>query len=471
MKISQRKISWKSVLVLGIIIFISFLSGGRIARVHAQETPNYIFLPVVMNKYPFLPVFGIALDRLDSSTGMDMISGAGATWTRAGFIWSAIEPQEGARNWDASLEQKLVDLGTRKIQPIMLIEGTPGWALKNGFICGAVAEDKFPALGQFAYDLVKRYSAAPYNVRYWELWNEPDVTGLLGCWGDPSDNLFYGGYYYGQMLKAVYPQMKAADPGAQVLVGGLLLDCDPNNPPAGQDCLPAKFLNGILASGAGPYFDGASFHAYDFYTGMGTYGNDNWHSSSSTTGPVSIAKGRYLKGLLAQYGYGEKYLVSTETAVFYGKNVMDPPCDPNAPVDVEVTKVDYVIHSYAAAVAEGLKANIWFSALGVRCSGLLKSDLTPKAAYYAYQFAEQELGEAVFMRAIGDYGQVMGYEYETPGKKLWVVWSLDGQVHPITLPAQPLEVSRVGVDGLAVQETNDISLTVDSSPRFIEFSR
>ena len=355
----------------------------------------------------------------------------------------------------------------------MLIEGTPDWALKTGFSCGAVAEDQFPAFAQFTYDLVKRYSAPPYNVRYWEVYNEPDAAGILGCWGDTRDTLYYGGDYYGQMLQVVYPRMKEADPRAQVLVGGLLLDCDPVNPPAGRTCIESKFLNGILASGAGPYFDGISFHAYDFYMGKGAYGNENWHSSSSTTGPVSIAKANYLRSVLSDYGYGEKYLMNTETAVFWGANVMTPPC--GAPQEelssIEVTKVYYVVQSYAVAVAEGWKANLWYSAFGVRCSGLLNSDLNPNAGYYAYQFAQQKLGEALFVRQISEYEGVMGYEYETPGRRLWVVWALDGQAHTLSLPGLPVEVNKVGEDGRPVEEQNTLSLTLESSPLFIEFEK
>jgi hypothetical protein len=164
--------------------------------------------------------------------------------------------------------------------------------------------------------------------------------------------------------------------------------------------------------------------------------------------------------------------MNTETAVLWGWDWTNQlPCDPSAPPDVEVTKVYYVIHSYAVAVAEGWKANVWYSALGYRCTGLLNSDLSPKPAYYAYQFAQQKLGRAVFVRQITEYPQVMGYEYEIPGKKLWVLWSLDGQAHPLSLPGLPLVVNRVGEDGHAVQEPNDLTLMIDISPRFIEFSK
>jgi hypothetical protein len=475
MMIKQRTIFTLLLFILAFLPTFSLGNGSGNAMRSRLETAfiNPVYLPVIYKNYPLRNVFGITIYTLDGAGGLDQVAQAGSVWTRNGFIWETIEPNPGARNWNTELEQGLIRADSLGVEPIMLIEGTPDWALKTGFNCGAVAEDKFPALAKFAYDLVKRYSGPPYNVRYWELWNEPDAAGLLGCWGDPSDSQYYGGYYYGQMLQVVYPRMKEADPRAQVLVGGLLLDCDPDNPPEGMNCLPSRFLEGILESGAGPHFDGVSFHAYDYYTGKGTYGNGNWNSYSNTTGPVSITKARFLKDVLSSYGYGQKYLMNTETAVFAGPNVMDPPCGaPEVKIpDIEGTKVYYVIHSYAVAVAEGLKANVWYSAFGVRCSGLLDSDLSPKAGYYAYQFAQDKLGAAQYVRQVSEYEGVMGYEYETTGRKLWVLWSLDGLAHTITLPKQPVEVNRVEEDGRAVLEPTTGTVIIDLSPRFVEFSK
>jgi hypothetical protein len=473
---NQDKIFAILIFVLVILLTFTLFSGSGYAMRSRLEmlSADPVYLPVIFKNYPLQNVFGITLYSLDEAGGLAEVAGAGTVWTRNSFVWEAIEPVQSARNWDPNLEQGLITADLKGVQPIMLIEGTPHWALKDGYSCGAVATGSFTALGQFAYDLVARYSVPPYNVRYWELWNEPDVAGSLGCWGDPHDPLYYGGGYYGEMLKVVYPRIKEADPKAQVLVGGLLLDCDPQNPPVGKDCVSSKFLEGILASGAGPYFDGVSFHAYDFFTGKGSYANDNWHSSSSVTGPASIAKTRFLKDVLAEYGYGQKFLVSTETAVFWGPNVMDPPCGASSAIvpDIEVTKVDYVIQSYAVAVAEGWKANVWYSAFGVRCSGLLNIDLTPKPAFFAYQFASQKLSQALFIRPISEYPEVMGYEYEITGRKLWVLWSLDGQPHQITLLNIPVEVNLVGEDGVAVPEPSpSTTISIDLSPRFIEFVR
>ena len=417
-------------------------------------------------------IFGVTVYINEPTEVITKMVAIGTNWTRQDVIWAMIETEPGIRNWDLNFEQDLKNVVKAGLQLILILGETPPWALKSGFNCGAVAEDKFSVLGDFAFDLVKRYSAPPYNVKYWEMWNEPDVKGFLGDWGDPTDTQYYGGYYYGKMLKVVYSRIKAADPQAQVLVGGLLLDCDPNDPPSGRTCTEAKFLKGILESGAGPYFDGVSFHAYDFYTGKGTYYNPNWHSAWNTTGPVSIAKANYLKGLLASYGYNQKYLVHTETAVFKGPNVLNPPCQETDPVvlaNIEVTKVYYVVQSYTVALAQGWKANVWYTGLGVRCSGLLKPDLSPYPAYYAYQFTRQKLGSAVFVRKLSGYPQVMGYEFRVRNRRIWVVWSLDGNAHTIDLPSLPVLVNRVGDDGQPIQETSALTLTINLSPRFIEF--
>ncbi len=459
-------------LLLLIIVAIVIVAAGSnvtgIALSSLQvDSAQNTYLPVLMNRYPSSTLFGVTMFTLDGPGGLMQFADGGTRWTRNGFDWSSIEPYPGDRFWNADLDQQLVNAAYYHIESVMLIEAAPKWAITDPNLnCGPVAQDKLPALASFAYDLVKRYSAPPFYVHYWELWNEPDAAGILGCWGDPTKE-FYGGEYYGEMLKVVYPQIKLADPQAQVLVGGLLLDCDP----VIQNCHSSKFFEGILKSSAGAYFDGVSFHAYDYYNGTGTYFNPNWNSTSSTTGPVLIAKANYLRGLLSQYGFIEKYLMNTETAVFYGDNVDYPRCDPNAPADIEVTKVNYLVQSYATAVAERLKANIWYAALGGRCAALLNDDLSPKPAYYAYQFAQQNLGNASFIRQISEYQGVMGYEYEVPGVKLWVIWAKDGQTHSVTLPAQPLRVTKVGATGQPEIEPNNLTLMIDQSPRFIEFGK
>ncbi|MFQ5615845.1 MAG: hypothetical protein ACE5GO_05225, partial [Anaerolineales bacterium] len=274
---------------------------------------------------------------------------------------------------------------------------------------------------------------------------------------------YYGGGDYAGMLKTVYPKIKAANPEAQVLVGGLLLDCDPVNPPAGKNCTPSKYLEGILQNGGGSYFDGVSFHAYDFYNSTyNTYGSPNWNSgrwANETDGelkPVLIAKVSYLKNLLNSYGASNKFLINTEVALLCGGG-SDPPggagCESDPTSPYELLKAYYISQAYAAAIAEGLLGNIWYSPTGWRNSGLLNPDLSTRPAYDAYALARSTLKNATLLRTITEYhdpNNVFGYEFSIDGRRIWVVWVLDGSSQTIALPASSSSVSAWDALGVSV---------------------
>jgi len=130
----------------------------------------------------------------------------------------------------------------------------------------------------------------------------------------------------------------------------------------------------------------------------------------------------------------------------------------------ELTKAYYVVQSYAAAIAEDLTANIWYSAFGWRNSGLLRPDGTPLSAYTAYRFARSQLAGAKLIREITEYGGLKGYEFDVGGRRLWVLWSLDGAAHTIALPGTPGEVYGTRGDAKGV---NGNSLTVALEPLYV----
>src|SRR5262245_2034602 len=158
-------------------------------------------------------------------------------WVRLAdrISWRALQPNEGDPiRWDllAGFENELRVLKQAGIAPVVLVNHYPRWATTNipyPTDCGPLSTDKFEAFAQFFRALVERYAGPEFDVHRWELGNEPDVDPRLvgpdngyGCWGDIQDP-FYGGRHYGEMLKVVGPAIKAADPSAQVWIGGLLL--------------------------------------------------------------------------------------------------------------------------------------------------------------------------------------------------------------------------------------------------------
>ncbi len=422
-------------------------------------------------------VFGVAMNNISDAEGLKQLADAGTDWIRgAGVWWAKVEPTRGNRDWTALSNQEieLQNASARGMQVVVIVQGTPAWAQANPpYECGAIKRNRFPDFADFLHDLVRRYSAAPYNVKYYEIWNEPDIDPSLvsanspfGCWGDQSD-AYYGGGYYADILKAVYPKIKAANPQAQVLLGGLVLDCDPRNPPAGKDCKPSKFLEGVLRKDGDKAFDGISFHSYDYYYGsLGLFGNPNWNSISTATGPVGIAKARFIKSVLNKYGVKGKFLMNTESAIL---------CDETGIImcndDYETSKAYYVTQVYAAAIAEGLRANVWFSAMGWRHSGFFNSDLRPRPAYTAFQFARDELRDSSFSGDIGSgdinpSSGIKGYKFNRGDRRIWLLWSLDRAEHSISLPAQP----TAAWDALGNPISPSINMRVDVKPIYLEWN-
>jgi hypothetical protein len=331
---------------------------------------------------------------------------------------------------------------------------------------------------------VARYHQPPYNVKYWEIWNEPDVaysagspTTSFGCWGNAYDD-YFGGGDYAEVLKVVYPYMKAADPEAQVMIGGLLLDCD-NRPESnyceavGNSTKPPKYLEGILMNGAGNYFDGIAFHAYDYFPywepQLGQYLNNNWGSAWNTTGPVSSAKADFIRDMLAKYGVTGKFLMNTEAAIICGPNNVEPggegcEADPSSPY--EQTKARYVTQEYALAIVDELMANTWYALTGWRNSALINYDLTPRPAFIAYAFARTELRDAAFAQEITNYPNVRVYEFQRGGHTIWLLWSLDGGSHAISLPGTPHSI----YDYMGTEISPASSITVTLDPLFINWS-
>ena len=416
---------------------------------------------------PAAPVAGIHLKNPITPEQLTMIKEAGVHWTRTDvFHWNQIEPIKSSPavyDWSSVDEQSLQIASADGLQFVASVLYAPAWAQKSpGVLCGAVAEGAMDAFANFVGALVSRYSQPPFNVKYWEIGNEPDIDPTLvppdsgyGCWGNKAD-AYYGGGYYARVLQAVYPKLKTADPEAQLIIGGLLLDCDPVKPPevpAGsgnlKDCTPSKFLEGILKNGGANAFDGISLHSYDYYGGtLGNYSNPNWHSGFDKGGPALIAKAEYISSLLVSYSAANKYLLGTELAILCGRDGTESIC---MTPEYEETKASYLVQAMTYAQVYHFRAMTWYGLFGWRGSGLVTRSLAPLPAYEALKFYTALVGEAVFKRSINDLTGVSGYEFINGGQTIWVLWSADGKNHSTSLPSAPQNIYNLNGDTLPVQ--------------------
>ncbi len=431
-------------------------------------------------------IFGVQTFEYTDQGGAHLIRlpQTDTAWVR-GFelVWSELEPGDPSDPWElpASLVDQVLAARGDGLEPILIVRSTPEWAWKyEGSYCGPIAEDKFTDFADFIVEALGKF---PVNgkITYLEIWNEPDVAWedvagnrpWGGCWGERLDTEYYGGDYYAEMLKVVYPAVKAAFPEVQILIGGLQMECNPGLPL--ETCVPpgtvdpptwrhnsTKFFDGILAGGGGPYFDGVSFHAYDYHNpvdGRG-FGSTPWNSYWNTTGPVIEAKVNYLQSTLATYGVTGKYLINTENSLLSGDWVGND--------EFEETKAGYLVKAYAQALNLQLRANLWFELVGRwdRGTGLLSPSLEEYPAYRAYQVASEKLYGVTPNGKLNLNSSITGYEFRTPGGLLWIVWSQDGEEHQVHLNNEPLAV----YDIYGNEFNGPIHpIRIDYQPLYIEF--
>ena len=470
------------VFVLILAINISFRQNREsVVSASTTSSSSTIYLPITLHGYP-RPVTGFGAQVLPyiSNKVMDFMKEADVYWVRVNAInWNDIEPirtDPPTYHWDMVNEFYLSSASQNGMQTIATIRYAPTWAQKiPGYACGPISQATFDEFAQFLQALVQRYSYPPYNIKYWELGNEPDIDPTLltdpgsgyGCWGDENDP-FYGGGYYAEMLKVAYPAIKAVDPTAQVLVGGLLLDCDPTHPPEGKDCKPAKFLEGILRNGGGPFFDIVDFHGYPVYSSSTPGGElyyDAHYPSWEARGGVVLGKVSFLRERLAINGVTKPVMHTEGSLICPDGNSVD--CNPPGEAFFQA-QADYVVWLYVRNWAAGLKGTIWyqFNGPGWRNGGMLDENQDPRPAYYALDFLTKELKGATYVAPVAQFPSLVGYEFKTAAKKIWVLWSPDAGQYSIQLPGGVLHVyDKYGTDITAAGSEVNVK-----SPIYVEFA-
>jgi len=242
------------------------------------------------------------------------------------------------------------------------------------------------------------------------------------------------------MLKHAYPAIKASDPEAKVLIGGLTLDCDPTNPSSQADCLPGNFFEGILqyeGGTGGSYFDIVSFHSYATY--VGSLQEDENNQKWSQRDGVVLGKINFLREIMDHYKTN-KPLFLTEGGLMCPEYVSEY-CNPPGEEFFEA-QADYVVWFFIRNWAEGLLGTSWYqlNGPGWRDLGLLNEQQKPKPVYAAYKFMSQILDDANYSGQRHEYPGLLVYEFTKSENKIWVLWAPEEFPQRIPLPNNVLNV-------------------------------
>jgi len=246
---------------------------------------------------------------------------------RVTYYWSDIEPTEG--NWQFAVYDGLVQRAKDSDIPILGVlaysmkrvssaatdmQGDP-WALS---FCPPDDIDQFAT---FVSTVVARYP----QVLYWEVWNEPNTTYFWRPSPDPGR--------YVELLKASYSAIKAANPKAIVVLGGL----SPGTGNGQVNTMSASsFLETVYQNGGENYFDAVGFHPYNDGVLPDLYLADYVNS---------------VHNVMMQYGDANKKLWVTEIGSFVGTQV-------NA--FSETQQADYLSRAFAILSRMGFVERVYW---------------------------------------------------------------------------------------------------------------
>lgn len=415
---------------------LSKMKRGEGYWVKTDEDINFLINPHIAQPSNLM---GVQINNRLGAAFAAKANQANVSWVRyGGMVWSDIEAQQGERDWDLlrPFEDDLRAFVAQGLTPMLIVRGTPSWAQKvEGAFCGPIKEEALSDFADFMSEVVTRYSKPPFNVKYWEIGNEPDIDPSLidpmepfGCWGDQNDE-FYGGGYFAKMLKLVYPAIKAADPDAQVILGGLLLDCDPTAPPSGKDCHPSHFLEGVLRAGGGEAFDIVAYHSYPYWH-PDVIDSDLSNHGWQHRGGLVLGKADFIRDVMARYNLNKPIMMNEGALLCHPAN---PTCPNETLFDAQAS---YLPRLYARASASELQAAIWYTLNGPgwRHGGLLDESQQPRPAYQALEFMGQLLAQATYKEQLSD-GALEGYAFTDAEQTVHIYWSNDGLRHTVSLSA------------------------------------
>jgi len=431
-----------------------------------------VFLPLISKRFDptvGIPPFGVQMyGSLNASTGITYAVDAGASWVRVPISWGAIEPTDVSPdqyNW-VHADARILDPALRGLNLLVTIDHAPDWAAT--YPSGPIDKVDIGEFAEFVGALVERYDGdglddAPGSpvVNNWEFYNEPDagdeyraIGGFGAYWGP------FGGEY-AAMLKAVYPVIKAANPDANVVFGGIAYEWfEEDGGPFVE-----RFLDDVLSAGGGEYFDIMNIHAYTNNFGV--------------QGPGLLEKVEYVREKVQSYGV-DKPMIVTET----GKHSDNRPHSPSSPE----LQARYVVVLFTQGMASDCQIVIWWMLKEPGSfywdNGLVDYDLSPKPSYYAYQTMTSKLETAHFERALTPVetgsDDLVAYKFidNVHAKTIYIAWLYpveeSDRSRPLWLPASRAVVSDIYGDEVTVSDGDDgvrdgrITVPVNGQPVYVE---
>jgi hypothetical protein len=369
-------------LVLALAVGFELLTGA------AQNTVRQ-YLPIVMvndpKSAPQSALVAVWHKPFANDAAADRAAASGARYVRAFIEWRNVEPVQTTPptyNW-SQYDAELGEIINRGLVPMLNLTDAPDWAAFPN--CGPFKDANGQARWvEWVKATVARYSAPPYNVRYFLLTNEPDFRMKNpndrngggyggGCWGNNPAA-------FGAMLRATYSAVKPLYPNVFLVMGPLASD-------GSNADFNLNFLQEVInpaIGNAGNAFDLASFNYFVFY-------RRNWEQHGTSV----IGKAERFRQIMAGAG-GAKPVIVAETGLV--EDELGATADSQAILVPQV--LTQALADSARATGDGIRIATWFSLKDFATPnndsdwGLIDLQDNPKPAYRALRQWVNELHNA-----------------------------------------------------------------------------
>lgn len=219
--------------------------------------------------------WGVVPQATPSAEQMLRLKQGGVRTIRIPIGWEGVQPsKDGPLNW-SGVDALVGNAARDGVEVLPFITGAPSWAVRSAWVPGSdrtvKAPVSLPAGGSagrswtnFLKLAVDRYgpngsfwaenpSLPKHPIGTWQIWNEENFKYFI-TQPNPAE--------YGKLVKLSYGAVKAADPGAKVLLGGMYAD-----PKRSEGYVAPEFLSQMYKKTAGikADFNGAALHPYTYH--------------------------------------------------------------------------------------------------------------------------------------------------------------------------------------------------------------
>lgn len=215
---------------------------------------------------------------------------AGVQWQREEIFWDRVQQQPGgAYDWDGddagryNYDLAIGAQAAAGISVLGLLDYNPAWFKGKN----PRPEEWIADWGDFVYNTVARYGRDRGQIRYWELWNEPNLAA------SGYESGLYTVADFVRILEVGRAAALAADPGAKIVLGGLAPIWSEAPTPRHSDYF--DYLDQVGKLGGWAYVDVIAVHPYR----PGAPEGDSWRRDQSLTFSQELTR---LDALLRAYG-------------------------------------------------------------------------------------------------------------------------------------------------------------------------